>query len=190
MNSIWEVPKVDMRKVGVHEAALSCVWHARETTWGKLEDGGRSEHHGSGDRLAVGHMAPHADKMTKYKWGQLADTQDTGCVYLRYTQMQERAIGCGIPLMPFEVIVLRYEAVGLCMPGMGYSLYRICDRVLTQMLKKCMPADDSQKAESIRHTLAGQPNGFDTLWFILKVVTGILDPHRVPARPVYDRRLS
>ena len=67
-----------MRKLGVHEAALSCVWHARETTWGKLEDGGRSERHRSGDRLAVGHMAPHADKMTKYKWGRLAVTQDTG----------------------------------------------------------------------------------------------------------------
>ena len=69
MNGIREVPEVDIRKLGVHETALSCVWHARETTWGKLEDGGRSEHHGSGDRLAVGHMAPHADKMTKYEWG-------------------------------------------------------------------------------------------------------------------------
>ena len=63
-----------MRKLGVHEAALSCDWHARETTWGKLEDGGRSERHRSGNRLVVGHMAPHADKMTKYEWGRLADT--------------------------------------------------------------------------------------------------------------------
>jgi hypothetical protein len=35
----------------------------------------------------------------------------------------------------------------------------------------------------MKETMAVQDNGFDTLWYIMKVVAKMMDGHMAPARP-------
>lgn len=53
-----------------------------------------------------------------------------------------------------------------------------------------MPDDASEDADSIRESMGGHDNGFEQLWYVLKVVVGMMDEHTVPMTPVYKGNLS
>ena len=46
-----------------------------------------------------------------------------------------------------------------------------------------MPEDVTEAAENIEEMTTVHYNGFDNLWYIMKVVPKIMDAHRAPVRP-------
>jgi hypothetical protein len=49
---------------------------------------------------------------------------------------------------------------------------------------------DRSAAENIKEIMVVQDNGFDTLWYIMKVVAKMMDTHRAPAQPKYKGSMS
>ena len=47
-----------------------------------------------------------------------------------------------IPLVEFEALNIKYEADGLCLPGLGLRLIEKCDRALIQVLERALPEDN------------------------------------------------
>jgi hypothetical protein len=126
----------------------------------------------------------------KCKWERLTDTQDRGsCTYLWYKNMQESAIGYGVPVMLFHGSVLQHEAHGLCMPGMGKKIYETCGKLFLKILRRYVPDDTTEEAENIQEMMACHTNGFETLWYIMKVVVKMMDPYRAPTRSLYKGSL-
>jgi len=133
---------------------------------------------------------PKSESAIKARWTQLTSTTAEGEVYLWYKRTQKQAIAYGIPLMPFRGIALRHGKYGLCLPGLGLATYESCGELFGDVLRTCMPDDDSEGADSIRELLAHHENGFAFLWDVLENVVGMMDEHMVPERPEYKGSLA
>jgi hypothetical protein len=133
---------------------------------------------------------PRAETAVKADWARLKSTKSEGEVYLWYKQTQKQAIAYEIPMMPFRGIALRHGACSLCLPGLGLATYETCGQLFGDILRTCMPDDESEEADSIREIQAHHENGFAFLWDVLKDVVGIMDEHVVPKQPVYSGSLA
>ena len=85
---------------------------------------------------------------------------------------------------------MRHGQHGLFTPGLSLSPYETCGRVFCDIMHMCVPDDAMEDADNIRETHACHENGFDFLWYILKVVVGMMDRHMVPKPPEYSGSLS
>ena len=79
---------------------------------------------------------------------------------------------------------------GLCLPGLGLETYETCGRMFADVLWMYMPGNQSEAADCIQELMGSHDNGFELLWYMLKVVVGMMDTHVVPTMPVYKRKLS
>ena len=153
-----------------------------------MEDAARSERGMNPDPQAQ--AKPQADTAMKFSWEHLTSVHEVSTVYLWYKHLQESALAFGIPMMPFRGITLQHEAYGLMLPGMGHSLWKDSGRLLLRVLRFCVPEDASKESDNIREIIACHTNGYDSLWYILKVVARMMDVHSQPLRPVYAGSLS
>jgi hypothetical protein len=188
MHGITVMPEATLEKLGVPQDGFIEVVDDRVTALQSMEDGMR------GDRgLAPNPDArakPRAEAALKFNWERLTSVREVSAVYLWYKHMQESALAFGIPLMPFRGITLQHEAFGLMLPGMGNSLWKTSGRLLLRVLQFCVPDDASEESDNIREMMACHTNGYDSLWYILKVVARMMDVHCQPPRPKYDGSLS
>ena len=56
-------------------------------------------------------------------------------VFVWYRSLVVEAARYGVPLMPFEAIVLSYGADGLCIPGIGVHLFTKCGKLIYKILR-------------------------------------------------------
>ena len=79
---------------------------------------------------------------------------------------------------------------GLCLPGLGLETYETCGRMFADVLWMYMPGNQSEAADCIQELMGSHDNGFELLWYMLKVVVGMMDEHMVPKMAVYNGNLS
>ena len=124
---------------------------------------------------------PQAEAALKFMWERLTlALVQVNTVYLWYKHLQESALAFGIS----------HEAYGLMLPGTGHSLWKHSGRLLLRVLRFCISDDASEESDNIREMMMCHTNGYDSLWYILKVVARMLDVHSQPLRPVYAGSLS
>jgi len=139
---------------------------------------------------ADGYVTPRVEDAMKADWLRMEPTRSTNKVYLWYRRTQEKALAYGIPLMPFRAIVLRHGAHGLCIPGFGLDTYDTCGKLLLDVLRMCMSDDALELATNIRESQMCYTNGFDFLWYVLKMVVQMMDSHISPHQPAYNGDLA
>ena len=180
---VTHVQDADLEILGVPRDGIMEVVDDRRTTLRSMENGSRDDNETNTSR-------PREDAALKFGWERLESVHEVNAVYLWYKNMQENALAFGIPLMPFRGITLRHDAYGLMLPGMGHELWKTGGRLLLRVLRYCIPDDASEEADNIREMMACHVNGFESLWYILKVVAGLMDAHNLPSKPVYAGSLS
>lgn len=133
---------------------------------------------------------PRAELALMFNWEQLMSVREVSAMYLWYKHMQENALAFGIPLMTFQGITPQRKVFVLMLPGMGHSLWKVSGRLLLHVLKFCVPDNTSEESDNIREMMANSTNRCNLLWYILKVVTKMVDVHSQPIRTTYNRSLS
>ena len=72
-----------------------------------------------------------------------------------------------VSLLPFDAIVINWQYVGLCIPGIGERRYLEMARVLWRVCEKTLPRDE----EAVRNAFKANSNrgrdGFRLLWDVL-----------------------
>jgi hypothetical protein len=171
-----------MVKLGVPVDGVMDVYNDHATVRRVFEAAARTN--------ADGRATPRAEDALKTDWMRLESTKSTNKIYLWYKRTQEKAITYGIPLMPFRGIVLRHGAHGLCIPGFGLDTYDTCGKLLLDVMRVCMPDDSSEIANNIRESQTCYANGFEFMWYVLKVVLQMMESHVSPQQSAYNGDLA
>ena len=79
-------------------------------------------------------------------------------VFVWYRSLVVEAARYGVPLMPFEAIVLSYGANGLCIPGIGVHLFTKRNQLLYEILSWTLPLSDNVDLRS-QHASTSSRNG-------------------------------
>ena len=78
----------------------------------------------------------------------------------------------GIPLTPFEGIVLEYNGDGLCVPGIGVHMCAKCGAAVLHILRKTLPLHMSRELTMLNTT---EKNGYKFWWHVLQHTVYMLD---------------
>ena len=91
--------------------------------------------------------ALHVDerRLTRYtQYTSLDSLANMADIFVWYAQIRIETAMFGVPLMPFDGIVLEYVADGLCVPGNGIQMYTKCGAAFLYILRKTLPLSTSQ----------------------------------------------
>ena len=83
------------------------------------------QHNRDDDHSAIpsGHRVPSKDRAMAHNWEPILLNGSFSNIYNWYKLFQATCVGFGIPVMPFEGVVLEEGGPGLCIPGMGTALH-------------------------------------------------------------------
>ncbi len=72
-----------------------------------------------------------------------------------------------ITLMPFDAIVINWQYVGLCIPGVGEKVYLDMAKVLWRVCKKTLPYDEDAVQDAFKLSSGRVQDGFKVIWDVL-----------------------
>jgi hypothetical protein len=72
-----------------------------------------------------------------------------------------------ITLMPFDAIVINWQYVGLCIPGVGERAYLAMAKVLWRICKRTLPHDEDAVQDSFKLSSGRVQDGFKIIWDVL-----------------------
>ena len=131
----------------------------------------------------AGLASPLFSQIQKYNnWKKLENPREPDKVYTWYNQMRGPLTRMGVPLARFEQIVPGLGPIGLCTPGVGESVYNRAGMALTEALEATIPEGDP---DNFGATLSRSTDGWNFLYYLLYVVSKVLDTAVVAHTPTY-----
>jgi hypothetical protein len=106
----------------------------------------------------------------------LESTTTTNAVEF-YDWLKETAANNLLALMPFDAIMLRFGFKGLCVPGLGVTWYSRMGKALMDLLPCLVPGTLSPQINAALYLVRYESNdGYDYLWWVLKLLVPGFDP--------------
>jgi hypothetical protein len=88
-----------------------------------------------------------------------------------------------ISLMPFDAIVINWQYVGLCIPGIGERRYLEMARVFWRICEKTLPRDEDAVRNAFKINSNRGRDGFRLLWDVLIRSQPAFNPTRTFPKP-------
>ena len=103
-----------------------------------------------------------------------------------YTFFQCQVLGCNIALTPFDAIVLKWQHIGLCPPGVGSKRYIPMAKALFILLTRLIPMDDPNVASWVGIIQNDGSDGYKLLWRVLAIALPGFSSTVVPIFPRWE----
>jgi hypothetical protein len=91
-----------------------------------------------------------------------------------------------ICLVPFDAIVLRWNYVGLCLPGVGEIRYTAMGQALFSILDKVLPSNNPTVSDCVVSLLGFRHDGYRLLYLVMSRTLPVFCPSKPSSPPVWD----
>jgi hypothetical protein len=91
-----------------------------------------------------------------------------------------------VSLLPFDAIVINWQYVGLCIPGVGERRYLEMARVLWRVCEKTLPRDEDAVRNAFKINTNRGRDGFRLLWDVLTRSQPGFNPTKVFPKPTWN----
>jgi hypothetical protein len=104
-----------------------------------------------------------------------------------YDKLQELLAGYLLPLMPFDVIHLKFNFEGLIVPGLGTECYADCAAALMEVLPCLLPTLGLEIKMAIAAVCGESKNGYDLFWCVMELAVPGFNPTIPIEQPRWER---
>ena len=96
------------------------------------------------------------------------------------------ALNLNVALTPFDAILLKWQHVGLCPPGVGLIKYCAMAKALFEVLTRLLPTGDSQVEAWISVIQGDGADGYHLLWTVLTLTLPGFNSNKTPIFPLWQ----